>query len=260
MSEPKPSATCRCGYALLPGRRCPECGREYSEALPIGTEPPQTRIRIIQFLCSLGCILAIGLICWPGPHGGFDFFGTEFVPDLISGNISRVALFLLAAPCVLLVCSSSLRWRMIRIITTTIATLWLLSLLVFALALLAHYYVPAIPAVLASASPFLLFLAICDFLATRPRHSVSSPPGWISRLGKQVAATVVPLPGASARLNWFRLAFWLLVMILMCSFVWWGFTGDYLLLAPPLLVIGLLACPVLVIFMIGIWLVGKRSN
>jgi len=69
-----------------------------------------------------------------------------------------------------------------------------------------------------------------------------------------------PCPGASACVKWFCVAFWLLVFILLGVVGWWGLTGDSILLAPPILVIGLFAAPVLIVFMIGIWLIGKRSD
>ena len=39
MSEARPNAICLCGYPLLPGQDCPECGRAYTLARATGPEP-----------------------------------------------------------------------------------------------------------------------------------------------------------------------------------------------------------------------------
>ncbi|UCD76448.1 MAG: hypothetical protein JSV91_05885 [Phycisphaerales bacterium] len=94
----------------------------------------------------------------------------------------------------------------------------------------------------------------------RPRRSAALPPPLILELAKKAIPALLPRPGCSTRLMWFRIAFWLLAAILLAALGRLLFTGDSILLAPPLLMIGLLACPVLVIFMIGIWLIGRRSD
>jgi hypothetical protein len=213
--------------------------------------PPQARLRVIQFVCSIVCILAIGIICVPGPHGGPLFLGPLLLDWLDQGSATLVPLLLIAVPSLILICSALIERRMIRITMTVVGMIWLL--LLFLLFLAGRI-------LLVSAGPSLILLGICAFISTRPRRPAGSPPPFISKLAARVLATVLPRPGASARLRWFRIAFWLLVFILICAAVWWGLTGESILLVPPILMIGLLAAPVLIVFMIGIWLVGKRSD
>jgi len=255
MPEPRPSATCQCGYALLPGQRCPECGREYSDAVSEAPVAAQLRLRILQFLCTLGSILAIGVICWPGPHGGPQFLGSVLFYSL--GDDVWVPLLLIGIPCLTLVCSCAIVRRTVRI---TVAGAGVTGLLVLFLLLLRRIYPPALPVVIVSASPFLILLGLSAFMATRPRRQAPSSRGRAVQLTRKIISIVLPRSGASARLVWFRIAFWLQVLILVWALGWPLFTGEPIWLAPPIVWVGVLASPVLVVFMIGIWLVGRRSR
>jgi hypothetical protein len=260
MSDPEPSATCRCGYRLLPGQRCPECGQEYSDAVARVKTPVQIRLHIIHLLCIIGCIPAIGIICWLDPGSGLRFLVPELLSETLRGYISPVPVLLVAAPFIVLICSSAVTRRAVRIITAIAGTTWLLSWVLFAALLAARDDFAQVLIVLVSAGPFLTLLCVSLVLSTRPGRTVALPAAFRSALLGKVMNLLFPRPGASARVKWFCLAFWLLVFILICAVAWLGLTDEPLLLAPRILWIGLFAAPVLVVFMIGMWLVGKRSD
>jgi len=84
MPPPQPRIRCRCGYPLVGGRDCPECGGSYWDAVRWSTR--QRRPRPIRLIILTGLVLAgvvsplvIAVLFGPSTPAEADFGGYEVV-------------------------------------------------------------------------------------------------------------------------------------------------------------------------------------
>ena len=119
---------------------------------------------------------------------------------------------------------------------------------------------PSAVVVLITASPSLILLGLSVFLSTKPGRTVTLSSTFKLEPAGEALGAVFPRRSASWRLKAFSILFWLLVFILIWAVGWWCFTGEPLWLAPPILLGAVLASPVLLVVMIGILLIRKRSD
>jgi hypothetical protein len=140
---------------------------DYRSKTP-GSQQPESllKYRLLQFAMALLAPLLIGIICWPGPHGGSQFLGEVLIVEFAHMAREWPVLVLLSIPTIGLVSASMLPCRRPRVIVSGISVIWFLTL--FGLLLL-RVYPPAWPWVFISAAPHFGALGAGFWLSRLPR-------------------------------------------------------------------------------------------
>lgn len=128
--------------------------------------------RIYQGLWSVACIVGLNFIGWPGPHGGLQYVGQVIWPSQYNSNLTVP--FLIIVPTVVLLVSSFVTKRKLRIIGSNIAAGWLGILYIM---LITRIYPPALPIVFLTSVPFIGSLIASIVMSRKPLEQLpSSPP------------------------------------------------------------------------------------
>ena len=127
--------------------------------------------RLYQGLWSVACIVAFNFIGWPGPHGGLQYVGQVIWPSQYNSNLTIP--FLVIVPMIILLVSSFVPKRKLRIIGTSIAAGWVGILYVM---LVLRIYPPVLPIVFMTSVPFLGSLIASIVMSRKPLERLPSPP------------------------------------------------------------------------------------
>ena len=125
------------------------------------------KYRWIQTLLALAAPILTFIICWPGPHGGPQFFGAVLLNSLAHLHETWLLFVLLVVPSILLLAAGVVPIHKPRIAMSSVGAAWFLALFVL---LLLRIYPPAWPVVFLSAAPLLGSVGASTALAWFPRR------------------------------------------------------------------------------------------